>query len=261
MSKHSQLSPQELKKLETAVAAAQTKLSHLQREIATSEARSKELADNLADTKNLEVEKLKNEATEARRVHDALMHSLDSEEDKRLAEIADRSLELAKLKTDITTANGEISQLRSNYKELNAKITSKTTELEDLNVKLSGANQALAAAQNANAELDAELSAKQQESFKVSAQLKQISAELTQKQAQYDSFKTEAEANAQRLRNQKAALENEIIEISNHERIVREDLAARTLALDERDEVLKRREIKVATNEAKIRRNSSLLKL
>lgn len=124
-------------------------------------------------------------------------------------------------------------------------------ELQAENVALTGKNADL---QVANSSLLAEFEG-------LTAKKQQLLAEIEQLGKEYEIRQQAADEKLQIAYNKQQIVLEQIHDIDSQQKLVREDLAVRIRACDEKEKNLRMREIKVAQGEDAIQRNASLLDL
>lgn len=131
-------------------------------------------------------------------------------------------------------------------------------ELQAENVALTGKNAALT---GKNADLQVANSSLLAEFEGLTAKKQQLLAEIEQLGKEYEIRQQAADEKLQIAYNKQQIVLEQIHDIDSQQKLVREDLAVRIRACDEKEKNLRMREIKVAQGEDAIQRNASLLDL
>lgn len=165
------------------------------------------------------------------------------------------------LEMALTGLDSQIDTQRRIISELDQRISDQKAHHEDLQVKNTAVLVQIAELQEKTFPLQATI-----ESLR--DQINHLSAKRDLLRDQIDAFRTEFEVlNAEKqravtvLESKREHLETEIIQMLSDLDAQRQDLATRIRAANDKEEVLKRREVKVAREEADNRRNASLMDL
>lgn len=251
---HSQL-------LEEATAQQQTILNNLKREVeSVGLLRNKlrveveqEVQDLLAERKK-ELDILDN---------DSKVRLIALDEDVEAQRSTLKSLEdvSSSLEKDNYDLNKSIDTNLDVLKTLNEELLAKNSEILALNLVIEDLRESI---NLRSGELNTLVSDKQPliiEIPKLKEEIEQLEARLTDLNEQYELSKAEKDAQLKELDLKVSVKAKELDQFQLDDGFVRKDLAARTLALDEREKVLTRREFKVNRDEQNIQRNAELLSM
>lgn len=167
----------------------------------------------------------------------------------------------AELESSIVAKNTELEQSRTALVELNTQIEGQKGVLDGLQSKELGLHQALSSLNEQIGVLQGQLVNAKSEIEELNSNKDHLKQDLSTLESQFNQKKRDTELVLYNLGREREDLEQEVRNIQGSQEAVRKDLAARLLALDDREKVLTNRENKLKRGEVMLRQNAGLLNL
>lgn len=236
-------------------------LSNLQTEIRVAQEKQKQLrADTEAQTAKL-LEKRKVELQELEIASSKVLDPLVVQETTLKRYISDLELTKASLKSDIVALRAEIEQQRSIVSGVVAEIETQKGKAEQLEATKHGLEVSINELNDKLPTIQGALQRMKDETDALQLQKNELKALILSETRGWETKIADLQRQATVSESHKTAVDREIDQMTKQQRLIREDLASRTLALDAREKVISRREYKVNRDEEIIQNNAGLLNL
>jgi chromosome segregation ATPase len=251
----------QLQELESRISQAETQLTNRKTELSAAVRRSQHLhAETEAETKRLLTERSKQLAILIADNENRLKPLAE-----KLAALEKRRDELARLnnsaESDLEALRHESEAVKHHITDEKSAIQARKTEVHELESLKSSLQQDIAAIREDKHTLETALSELRQENASLEQENSRLLAQNAQEQYNFETLTAGHLDKLRILEDKQVLLANKLQEAHKQEKAVREDLAVRIRACDERERNLKMRELKVSQSETSIQRNAALLEL
>lgn len=256
------LSPnQQLEQIQAKVTSANLHLTHLENEVQVVQQRRQALSDEIqAETARL-VQERKAHLAELEDASASRGRELDKRRETALSEVVAAERKLLDVQGQVVSADTELKALGDRAEAVRVMTRQAQTELETAQRKLEQVDARIQFLESGVVPLQEQQSQLKTEIAELEHTRDDLVAANSTQNNQYMAEKNRIEAELSDLLQKQQQLEIAQARMFQQHKQMSESIAMREKASDEREEVLKRREFKVAQDEKMVARNANLLNL